>query len=639
MHSPADAVARFDQQHRGILELVAATDLHVAQHAQGLHLELGLALGQWNRVSFEILVAIDNLRHLAARAHGRIRILCVHRCGHLAGLLGECLAHGTAIGRQLGCRFFPIGAQLALAVADALGKKILDQRFAAGGSQPGDFSRRIGNADQLVVIADPGVGHFHLARAGAVLRLHLDPDGALDFWRLGIHLRSLLLQAGDQFLVCGGGAGAAHGFAGTFAHRVEIEEVESYNLEIASSPVFGNTIVYTLKGIKGSTFKPNFFFEENKLYYWRIIPVNRCGDGGPTTPAAFHTINKACIETDYIGNVISLKSNRTGSMMLTIPDAGFISDVNVKNFEATAVGINSVSLTLVSPLGTKVKLFDKNCGVTSNFDCSFDDDASVTLLAGGCPPIQGKLIQPLESLSKFIGENKKGDWRIELATDNFLSGFAEFNNFKLDICSDLIVNNPFNLNNLGLYLNAGETKGIGLDLLQSQDIDNTADQLVYTIVAKTQRGDLLLNGQPLDYGSRFTQKDIDDGKLSYHHKGADMEIDGFLFTVEDGAGGWYGTDYFKIQIGAVATDDKTLDPGLLVYPNPTQGQLQISTNEILDKTARLRLINLQGQVILNRSMANSKAEQISIQNFTDGIYILEIKSDKYFATKKVVLKK
>lgn len=75
------------------------------------------------------------------------------------------------------------------------------------------------------------------------------------------------------------------------------------------------------------------------------------------------------------------------------------------------------------------------------------------------------------------------------------------------------------------------------------------------------------------------------------------------------------------------------------YPNPTQGQLQISTNEILDKTARLRLINLQGQVILNRSMANSKAEQISIQNLTDGIYILEIKSDKYFATKKVVLKK
>lgn len=57
-----------------------------------------------------------------------------------------------------------------------------------------------------------------------------------------------------------------------------------------------------------------------------------------------------------------------------------------------------------------------------------------------------------------------------------------------------------------MYLNAGETKGIGLDLLQSQDIDNTADQLVYTIVAKTQRGDLLLNGQPLDYGSRFTQK-------------------------------------------------------------------------------------------------------------------------------------
>ena len=55
-------------------------------------------------------------------------------------------------------------------------------------------------------------------------------------------------------------------------------------------------------------------------------------------------------------------------------------------------------------------------------------------------------------------------------------------------------------------MNAGETKGIGLDLLQSQDIDNTADQLVYTIVCKTQRVDLLLSGQVLDYGSKFTER-------------------------------------------------------------------------------------------------------------------------------------
>ena len=100
----------------------------------------------------------------------------------------------------------------------------------------------------------------------------------------------------------------------------------TYELEVATSPAFGNTIIYSIKGITGSSFKPNILFNENQLYYWRIIPVNRCGAGSPTVPSPFHTINKSCVTTEYPGNVLSRRANQTGNMIVPIKDAGIISD-------------------------------------------------------------------------------------------------------------------------------------------------------------------------------------------------------------------------------------------------------------------------------------------------------------------------
>jgi hypothetical protein len=414
----------------------------------------------------------------------------------------------------------------------------------------------------------------------------------------------------------------------------------SYTLEVATSPAFGNTVIYTIGGLTGNTFKPNVLFSENKLYFWRIIPSNRCGLGAPSIPSPFHTVNKSCAATDYPGNILSRRANQTGFMLTPIREAGIISDVNVKNFKATAVGVNSVTLTLVSPSGTKARLFDRNCGVTDQFDCSFDDDGTFTLInpSNACPPTQGKLIKPLESLSKFNGEDKKGDWKIEVATDHLLSGFADFKFFSLDICSELIISSPFLVHNLGLYMNVKETKGIGKDLLFSQDNDNTPSELTYTIMAIPNRGDLLINGVVATYGSKFTQKDIDDGRLSYKHKGNDQEVDGFLFTVEDGTGGWFGSEYFRIQIGAVGTTDEKNPLAVKVYPNPAKGFLQISSEKSLDKDAMLRFFNLQGNLVLKKEIGLLKADVLDVRNLSDGIYLLEVRSGKDYSTHKVLIR-
>ncbi len=410
----------------------------------------------------------------------------------------------------------------------------------------------------------------------------------------------------------------------------------SYRLEIATSPAFGNTLIYSKDGILDTFITPNIFFDESTLLYWRVLPVNRCGLGSPTSPSPFQTVNKKCELTDYPGNVLVRSANKMGTMPVPIRGAGVISDVNLTDLYGTAIGVNSITLTLVSPKGTRVKLFDRNCGVTDLFDCSFDDDGLYTLL-NACPPIQKKIIKPLEPLSAFKGEDKAGDWVLEVVTDRFLSGQANFYGFKLDICSEIKVSNPFLLTNLGLKMEQGQTRGIGQDKLESQDADNTASELTYTIVAVTQRGDLYLNGTKVDYGTRFTQKDINDGKLTYQHTGGPMETDGFLFVVEDGTGGWFGTDYFKIQIGSVSTRDEETKLSIHLFPNPAQSYIDISTSQSLEANARIRVLNLNGTELIRESIAFSKARRLDVSSLSNGIYLVELISGAQHHTAKLVI--
>src|SRR5690606_18519498 len=75
------------------------------------------------------------------------------------------------------------------------------------------------------------------------------------------------------------------------------------------------------------------------------------------------------------------------------------------------------------------------------------------------------------------------------------------------------------------------------------DRDNTTTQRQYRITQVPTEGTLLLNGKALGVGSTFTQKDIDEGRITYKHKGGDAASstlaglqyhDKFHFVVSDG---------------------------------------------------------------------------------------------------------
>jgi len=61
-------------------------------------------------------------------------------------------------------------------------------------------------------------------------------------------------------------------------------------------------------------------------------------------------------------------------------------------------------------------------------------------------------------------------------------------------------------------------------MLAATDVDNTANELIYTVTVLPTQGSISM--------TTFTQADIDNGNFTYTHVGAGP--DSFLFTVSDG---------------------------------------------------------------------------------------------------------
>ncbi|MBT5308096.1 MAG: DUF4114 domain-containing protein, partial [Rhodospirillaceae bacterium] len=66
---------------------------------------------------------------------------------------------------------------------------------------------------------------------------------------------------------------------------------------------------------------------------------------------------------------------------------------------------------------------------------------------------------------------------------------------------------------------AGGSVTIGSSDLMATDVDNTSDELVYTMTANSSHGDMFLDGVQLNVGDTFTQEDIDNNLLSYTNDG------------------------------------------------------------------------------------------------------------------------
>ncbi|MDX2217155.1 MAG: cadherin-like domain-containing protein [Oculatellaceae cyanobacterium bins.114] len=114
---------------------------------------------------------------------------------------------------------------------------------------------------------------------------------------------------------------------------------------------------------------------------------------------------------------------------------------------------------------------------------------------------------------------------------------------------DLLTDNdaPVLLNNRELTLTQGDQKVITRSLLRVTDTDNTSSELTFTLRQVPRYGNLLIGNRALEVGQRFTQTDIDRGRLRYFNNGRSISPDSFRFIVSDGVNS-LGVRAFGIRV-------------------------------------------------------------------------------------------
>ncbi|MGE0546747.1 MAG: cadherin-like domain-containing protein [Kofleriaceae bacterium] len=136
-------------------------------------------------------------------------------------------------------------------------------------------------------------------------------------------------------------------------------------------------------------------------------------------------------------------------------------------------------------------------------------------------------------------------------------------------CGEVVPPNieaPVNATNAGT-VDEGGTLALA-EKLVSADVDNTNDELVYTVHSVPLRGMVVRDGAALVVGDTFTQEEVNDGKVSYVNDGSEDAADEFTWALSDGLHTIpeTGTSTFAITISPVNDPPHVVNNPLSTIP-------------------------------------------------------------------------
>ena len=213
-----------------------------------------------------------------------------------------------------------------------------------------------------------------------------------------------------------------------------LQNANEYIVEVSKSEVFSSlshikTVNSSSTDIGGLNFSTS--------YFWRVKPVNDCGEGTYSEVGTFRTFTVNCgtystsgLPTQIIDAIGGLA--KTTAVDLDINDQAIIQDLNV-NVSIDHSYIGDISLYLVAPDNTRVKL-SQNLGDDQDDykNTVFDQEATGSIVFA-LPPFTGSF-RPQEDLSIFNGKNLKGRWTLEIVDwyDDLIVGSVDL--FSISVC-------------------------------------------------------------------------------------------------------------------------------------------------------------------------------------------------------------
>lgn len=411
-----------------------------------------------------------------------------------------------------------------------------------------------------------------------------------------------------------------------------------YKIEVADSPTFAQSNIVATLTTSDTMATLNKTLDKAKIFYWRVKASNACGSSTGTLPMVFGTevLNCKVFEAKDIPINIT-QSGRPTIESKTNVDANFkISDLNVKDFSIEHDFLKDVGVTLISPKGTSVVLFDAQCPRKMTLNCSFDDEASNFF---SCSTTSGLQFKAQGLLSSFDGEDAFGQWTIKVEDKTSGNG-GRLNSTSIEFCGNIPVDNPAVTSLVNVFTPYKTTVDIKPDNLTSKDATSAANLLTYVVVQATQYGNVLFNGSALKIGDTFTQSDVDALKLRYANVGPDnfpnpsSILDSMVFVVRDPDGGWEGSKALKFFIsnGVTGVNDATFDyQAAALFPNPTNGLISLKLPDSVTDKVNVTIYNTNGQMVYKRTIT-ANLEQLDLTSLLRGTYFARIVGEKYIST-------
>jgi hypothetical protein len=414
--------------------------------------------------------------------------------------------------------------------------------------------------------------------------------------------------------------------------------------EIATSPTFGETVVYRTETNRlFAQIEPNIRFASNRLYFWRVRPMYDCGPGTYSATQVFSTdisCRRYPIKDTIRVNDYSL------DFLFPVENTGAVRSVTFDPMMILNIGIGeeqSPKMNLTSPSGRSIRLLDRHCPLLNVFLTIYFPERQ-TGRSFACSQIDSNSfanILPAEPFSLLQGDSLAGIWRVRLEYPTNLDSMQVEAQITLHLCKQLTLSPTWNRRG-SLSVAPRQVKTITQQELKTSDPSHNDTHLFYLIIAPPQYGQLLLNGQPLQVGDWFTQQDINDLRLQYRSESAVAGSDGFNFLVQNAAGRitYIETFPIKIQQLSALTNEPASSFTFDVFPNPTKEVLHLQFQSPQNKSGTLRLYNARGQQALQQFFTKAD-EQISLQvsQLPSGVYFLTVQTAAGVTTRKVVVQR
>jgi hypothetical protein len=415
---------------------------------------------------------------------------------------------------------------------------------------------------------------------------------------------------------------------GTTYSWTPLPNAQLYDWEISDDAGFSN-IIESRYGIPETEVAQVTQLENNNLFFWRVRAINECGPGDWQQPQVFHTVNVLCnqqLAEDTPVTIPGTGTPPTVTSQVFVPFEGVISDVNIPYLRVRYQPIQNFYISLTSPSGTEVRVYNSNCFSSDEVAIGFDDEAPSGIM---CPPDDGILFRPAEALSAFDGESSQGIWTLKVKVNQ--TGFGspgQIATWGLEFCAAGNAAAPAILTNDTLFVPPLMSNPVTNDLLQVTDTEEGPFDLTYSLVSTPGHGKLYIIDQELSPGGTFTQGTIDAGNLRYQNTNPDAINDAFTFVVEDGTGGFLPVQRFDIKIdenAVVGTEEVIAANQFLLYPNPTSELVNLLLPAPNTSAMRLRVFNISGQLLLEEQVpVGTSQHQLTTASWPKGIYLVQL---------------